>query len=102
HTSVCAVSDLLCSVRMTSKHLPAPRLAEVPAPVMPRKRTPAVDTEDPGPDWRRITSALWHYKWVVFLCSVLGIAGGIAATRALRPTYVAQATVWIDVPDNRR
>ena len=69
---------------------------------MPRKRTPAVDTEDPGPDWRRITSALWHYKWVVFLCSVLGIAGGIAATRALRPTYVAQATVWIDVPDNRR
>jgi len=87
---------------MTSKHLPAPRLAEVPAPVMPRKRTPAVDTEDPGPDWRRITSALWHYKWVVFLCSVLGIAGGIAATRALRPTYVAQATVWIDVPDNRR
>lgn len=69
---------------------------------MPRKRTPAADTEDPGPDWRRITSALWHYKWVVFLCSVLGIAGGIAATRALRPTYVAQATVWIDVPDNRR
>jgi capsular exopolysaccharide synthesis family protein len=87
---------------MTSKHLPATRLPEVPAPVMPRKRTPAVDTEDPGPDWRRITSALWHYKWVVFLCSVLGIAGGIAATRALRPTYVAQATVWIDVPDNRR
>jgi capsular exopolysaccharide synthesis family protein len=74
----------------------------VPTPVMPRARTPATETDDPGPDWRRISSALWHYKWVVFLCAVLGIAGGIAATRALRPTYVAQATVWIDVPDNRR
>ncbi|HEV8400320.1 MAG TPA: polysaccharide biosynthesis tyrosine autokinase [Gemmatimonadales bacterium] len=85
-----------------SKHLPAARPPGVPAPVMPRARTPAADSDDPGPDWRRVSAALWHYKWVVFLCSVLGIAGGIAATRALRPTYIAQATVWIDVPDNRR
>jgi len=68
---------------------------------MPRVRTPTAETDDSGPDWRRISSALWNYKWVVFLCAVLGTAGGIAATRALRPTYVAQATVWIDVPDNR-
>jgi len=79
-----------------------PGMPGVPAPAMPRPRTPAADTEDSGPDWRRISTALWHYKWVVFLCSVLGIAGGIAATRALRPTYIAQATVWIDVPDTRR
>ena len=87
---------------MTSKHLPAARVPVVPAPVVPRPRTPAADTDEPGPDWRRISRALWQYKWVVFLFSVLGTAGGIAATRALRPTYVAQATVWIDVPDNHR
>ena len=70
---------------------------------MPRARTPAAGTdEEAGPDWRRISNALWHYKWLVFLLSVLGTAGGVAATRALRPTYIAQATVWIDVPDNRR
>jgi len=86
----------------SSKHLPATRLPEAPVAVVPRSRAPTVAAEEPGPDWRRITSALWHFKWVVFLFSILGTAGGIAATRALKPVYVAQVTVWIDVPDNRR
>jgi capsular exopolysaccharide synthesis family protein len=59
-------------------------------------------TEEQGTDWRRLISALWHFKWVVILSSILGTAAGVAAVRALKPTYVAQATVWIDVPDNRR
>jgi len=61
-----------------------------------------VGAEEPGPDWRRIATALWHFKWVVFLSSILGTAVGVAATRALKPMYVAQATVRIDVPDYRR
>ena len=62
----------------------------------------AAEGEEPGPDWRRVASALWHFKWVVILSTILGIAGGIAAVRALKPLYIAQATVWIDAPDNRR
>jgi capsular exopolysaccharide synthesis family protein len=88
---------------MTSKHLPAPRAPDAPVPFVPRPRAPAASgAEEPGPDWRRIAGALWHFKWVVFLSSILGTAGGIAATRALKPMYVAQATVRIDVPDYRR
>jgi capsular exopolysaccharide synthesis family protein len=87
---------------MTSKHLPVTRLPEGLAPIMPRPRAPAVAVEEQGTDWRRLMSALWHFKWVVVLSSILGTAGGIAAVRALKPMYVAQATVWIDVPDNRR
>ena len=90
---------------MTSRHLPAPRVSDAPPPVpfVPRPRAPAAAAgEEPGPDWRRIARALWHFKWVVILSTILGTAAGVAAVRALKPLYVAQATVWIDVPDNRR
>jgi len=88
---------------MTSKHLPAPRAPDGPVPFVPRPRAPAAAVgEEPGPDWRRLATALWHFKWVVILFSILGTAAGVAAVRALKPVYVAQATVWIDVPDNRR
>ena len=78
------------------------RPPETLAPITPRTRAPTVDGEEQGTDWRRLFNALWHFKWVVILSSILGTAAGIAAVRALKPTYVAQATVWIDVPDNRR
>src|SRR5712691_2503984 len=84
---------------MTSKHLPAPRLPEVSAPVVLRSRTPTPEPEDAGPDWRRIASALWRFKWVVILMVAAGIGAALAATRVLRPAYVAQANVWIDVPN---
>jgi tyrosine-protein kinase Etk/Wzc len=57
--------------------------------------------DDVGLDWRRIANAVWHFKWVVFLTTVLGVGAGLAATRVLRPAYVAQATVWIDAPNRR-
>jgi len=79
------------------------RLPEALPPISPRARAPALGaTEEQGTDWRRLMSALWYFKWVVILSSILGTAAGIAAVRTLKPTYVAQATVWIDVPDNRR
>src|SRR6267142_2884135 len=84
---------------MTSKHLPVPRLPEVSAPVVLRPRTPTVAPEDAGPDWRRIASALWRFKWVVILMVAAGVGAALAATRVLRPAYVAQANVWIDVPN---
>jgi polysaccharide biosynthesis transport protein len=100
---VCAVSELLCGAGMTTpKHLPAARPQGLPAPLMPQPRAPVPGAEDQGPDYRRIANALWQFKWVVILFTILGTAAGIAATRALRPVFIAQATVWIDVPDNRR
>ncbi|MGH7672235.1 MAG: GumC family protein, partial [Gemmatimonadales bacterium] len=77
------------------------RAPEAPSPTVPRPRAARFDAEEPGPDWRRIASALWHYKWVVVLTAVLGVGVGVAATRVVSPVYVAQATVWIDVPDRR-
>ena len=87
---------------MTSKHLPMLRKPDTPV-AAPSRRGAAVSAaaDDAGLDWRRIGSAIWHFKWVVFLATVLGVGAGVAATRVLRPLYVAQATVWIDVPNRR-
>lgn len=86
---------------MSSKHLPAVRAVGASPPAPLRRAGASLAAEDAGLDWRRIASALWHFKWVVLLASVLGLGAGVAATRVLRPTYVAQATVWIDAPDRR-
>ena len=69
-----------------------------------RARPPHTTTlgeEHPGPDWRRIISALLRFKWVVALMVTLGLGAAFAATRVLRPIYRAQANVWVDVPDRR-
>jgi succinoglycan biosynthesis transport protein ExoP len=83
---------------MTSKHLPAMRLPEASGPVVLRSRTPTVAADEQGPDWRRVASALWRFKWVVVLMVAVGLGAAVAATHLLRPVYVAQANVWIDVP----
>ena len=59
---------------------------------------PALPEEEPGPDWRRIMSALLRFKRVVALMLILGLSAAVAATRVLRPIYQAQANVWVDVP----
>lgn len=61
----------------------------------------SVPEGEAGPDWRRITSALLRFKWVVVIMVILGLGAALAATRVLRPIYRAQANVWIDVPDRR-
>ncbi len=87
---------------MISKYLPAMRVPDAATPVVLRSRTPTAAPEDAGPDWRRIASALWRFKWVVLLMVAAGIGAAVAATHVLRPVYVAQANVWVDVPDARR
>lgn len=59
--------------------------------------------EREGLDWRRYLAAIRRYKWFVLVIAVLGSAGGVVASRFVRPTYVAQATVWVpeQVRDNR-
>ncbi len=84
---------------------PLPTIRDQPAPVeLGRTRSPYAPTlpdEQAGPDWRRVASALLRFKWVVVLMVVLGLGAAFAATRVLRPIYMAQANVWVDVPDRR-
>jgi len=53
-------------------------------------------------DWRRWGAAVLRHKWLVLLVTVIGTAGGFGVSRFLRPTYVAQATLWIDLPADAR
>jgi len=48
-----------------------------------------------GVDLKRLLSAILRYKWLVAICSILGLLVGVALTRVQRPTYEAQATIWI-------
>ena len=89
---------------MIPKHLPAIRAQSAAAAAVRRAAPPPVPSladEDAGPDWRRIASALWRFKWVVMLMAAAGLGAALAATRVMRPMYVAQANVVIDVPDRR-
>jgi capsular exopolysaccharide synthesis family protein len=54
-----------------------------------------------GLDWRRVLSAVLRFKWLIIAVTVAGTAAGVAATRFLSAAYVAQATIWIDQPDQR-
>ena len=90
---------------MTSRHLPARRLpldtAATPVgrvPTASHIETGSIADDEHGPDWRRITSALLRFKWLVLAAVLLGLAGGFAAAHMLRPVYRAQANVWVDVP----
>lgn len=66
--------------------LPATSWGNVAVPV------PAV----PRPPFERPLSAIRRHKWVILGILVLAIAGGIAATRFVKPQYEVRATIWIE------
>jgi len=57
--------------------------------------------QEGGLDWHRVLSAVLRFKWLIVAVTVVGTAAGVAATRFLSAAYVAQATIWIDQPDQR-
>src|SRR2546425_9246184 len=90
---------------MTTNNLPAP-LTSVAAPEGSLRepwpvRQVGVSEPEGGIDWRRALSAVLRFKWLILLVTLLGTAAGVGATRVLKPTYSAQATVWIDVAERR-
>jgi capsular exopolysaccharide synthesis family protein len=52
-------------------------------------------------DWRRVWAAVRRWKWLVSGVVVAGTLAGVLATRWLKPSYRAQATIWIDSRDRR-
>lgn len=90
---------------MSTSHLPLPPPAA--SPVMVPTSPTALSTDlgaveqEGGLDWHRILSAVLRFKWLIVAVTVVGTAAGVAATRFLSAAYVAQATIWIDQPDQR-
>jgi len=89
---------------MTISNLPTP-LAPSPAvaPVTPYPGIAELDSPDAegGVDWRRISSALLRFKWLIAAVTFVGTVAGVGATRFLKPEYAAQAKIWIDVAGRR-
>ena len=50
---------------------------------------------------RRVISALLRYKWLVMAVTLVGTAGGVYASRFIKPEYVAQVMFWVEVSDGR-
>ncbi len=87
-----------------------PMLAPLPAPLGPGAlpAPPSGSLVDPGfaepeggIDWRQVLGAVVRVKGLILAVTLLGGALGVAATRVVKPVYLAQATIWIDEADRR-
>ena len=65
--------------------------------VLPQLSAPAEESPDP----RRYVAAVMRHRWWVLGLTAAGLLGGIGAARLARPSYQAQATVWIQSSDPR-
>ena len=50
----------------------------------------------------RLISALRRFRWIIAGLTLLGAAGGIIATRFIKPEYEVSARIWIETPNNNR
>ncbi|HEY6807556.1 MAG TPA: GNVR domain-containing protein [Gemmatimonadales bacterium] len=83
-----------------------PSVALVPAWREPLPPSPAPVGGAPSAsgeqlDWRRVFGVWRRYRWPILAVTVLGTGAGVAASRWVRPTYVAQASIWIDERDRQ-
>ena len=60
---------------------------------------PGQTVSPPPDDFRRILGAIRSSKWLVIAVTALGTVAGVAASRFLKPSYEARATVWVEIPD---
>lgn len=74
-----------------------PAAAAVPAttggPTLPSWGTPPPAQKTP--QLRRMLAALGRFKWLILALTVLGVVGGVVATRFVEPQYVATSTLLI-------
>lgn len=47
---------------------------------------------------QRTVAALRRFRWLILALTLLGLAGGVIATRFIEPEYEVQASVWIETP----
>src|SRR5260370_37346022 len=59
-------------------------------------RAPRIADPEEGVDWRRLSGVLLRFKWLIAGVTLASTAGGVVASRFVKPRYAAQAAVWID------
>ena len=71
----------------------------LPAPVSDAvvQLAPAAPRQAPG-NKARYLAAVRRYKWLILAVVLVGSAASAAVTRFLHPKYVAEATIWVEVP----
>ena len=77
----------------------------MPALVSPPPALPSyggVSGEDEPVNWSRYIAACRRYGWLMAVVVILGTTGGILATRYVKPSYVASATIWVETEDYER
>jgi len=64
----------------------------------PDAGVPAGPTEprEEGVNWGRYVSALKRHRWLMLLIIVMGSTAGVVATRFIPPSYMANATIWVE------
>ena len=50
----------------------------------------------------RLISTLRRFRWLIVGLAILGIGGGVLATRFIKPDYEVKATIWIETPSRDR
>ena len=84
-------------------------LTGLPAPIADASpsRAPQLDTpgargfgRDPSSDldWRTYVNAVRRRKRLVFGMLAFGLVAGVGISRLLKPTYMAEANLWVEVP----
>jgi len=81
--------------RPSESHYPAEVGERVPIPWAAQRLT-AAQEDEPSADLGRYLAGLIRYKWLIVATTILGTAGSMVATRFVKPTYQAQASVWIE------
>jgi capsular exopolysaccharide synthesis family protein len=74
------------------------------AAVAPYRPAPDGDTGPPMEGQiRRVVAAINRYKWLIGLLALLGVVGGVVASRFVDPNYQVQATLFIpnSTPDGQ-
>lgn len=54
------------------------------------------DSAAGGIPWTRYISAIRRYRWLILILALTGTAGGVLATRFLKPTYTVSATIFVE------
>ena len=54
-----------------------------------------------GAQIQRILGAILRYKWLLAVCVVIGLGAGYLLRGFSAPSYSAEATIWIQVPNER-
>src|SRR5690242_4045996 len=79
---------------LTRFRSPSPASASAALPALP-----ALGEPEAVPGWWRYWAAVRRFKWLVLGttagATLLGVVGGLR----VRPTYAAQATIWVQVPN---